>query len=1481
MDRRRLLHVIVDVLIILSLISWTAFPALAYAFTAPTANTPTTDTRLPPSDSDWQPQAAPPSPFGGEPVYVMNAGQIGRTFDLGATTPTWHNITPPNVGALTDFALDPFHPDTRAWAIGSAGIWRTETLDQATPTWSLAISWADLEVRYDALTGQGSNCDLTMLQRLVPDPAVSGRVMAFMSVQNSNRAACPVFQVTSTDYGMSWTDSALPAAYVDWVICGLGWCDFLRYHARFQGAVTIGASGRMYLIQYAGKTCGEINGLGTCSLMIFRSDDRGATWYEVTAPAPNGNRQFLPDGSSQPKSMYISRRNPDQMFSILERVPGSASWPNQLLSTSVGGTSASVGTLAGVEPSSIRGTLNGHLDPGGQEHIFALSQEGPPRLFESTDGGATWAAITTFPADRASYIVDRATSRSILTVRPACAGTGCSSVSVAPALSFFDGNVWLDKTGNWYAASAFDGRWVGGDAVLTTPVLARPQPGISAGAVAGDDWDKATMRANTAYHTQPLIGRPVNSATGHYLYSSTDLSIHGRGQSLTFHRTYSTMRIRWAPETMGGEPAPGGQPIGNGITAGKEVPLLGPGWTHNYNVRLFRAENYQIKGTNGAVLQTMPVAILFQEANGSVQVFEQKSSGDGYVFDPEPGLLASLVYNESDHEYTLVLFPDKTRYTFNNDGRLVRIDRVPNQNGDAVLDRNGNAEVPLWNPIYLIYNERGHLYRVTDSESYNDNNDEDENYLEFAYQIEGDIAEGRDRLIEVCDHRRGASLDLSGARACQGSADSPSVKLQYTGDVVDVLALAKDVRGYDWTYAYRDHTALLTAVRDPAAQVVERQVFEAAGEAQCATTALWQCRVREQFQSNDESRTIVSLEYLADEVRVYDRPASVPAREPVLTYAFDNGVLRSTTAHVTTHGERQSYTTRVEWNSDFYQVLRIVDAKGNVVSQLYELNGVRLQSVRRGNQPPTTWSYMAAYPDASAFVDDRVREVRNPRSEPTTYDYDDRDFYWLPTTITDALGNETRLDYWRGTGLLKSETQLLGGVEITTFYCYDPQGRRTHTVQNYVGDGESCDVSYIAPDTNLITEALEFDGAGRPTRTRDPQGRDTKLDYDRAGNLIRVIVNYTDGGAYHLSNPDHNLTTTYRYDGVGRLTDVVEWRVSGHLPTVNPQPFPQSAQFPNSAQNDAVRITRIEYDALGQVTRVVRNFQIGTDGAHNVTAPDKNIETFYAYDLAGNQISVRTLAGRNGDQARWRTDLTCYDTLQRPLTRVLNADASAANNPANAFQPNCNYPRPSYSAPDQDLIIEYSYDELGNVVEVSDAAGAVTRTCYDGQNRPLLQVVNPSGNVPTGPTCVYNITGTEPDKDIRTYFEYDEVGNLVYTRNALDQETRMCYDGLNRLRARVINPSSVVLTSSSGACVSFDDISASADPTPDRDILSSFEYDTLGRMIRSDELLDNSNATVRQRSTLFTFDAVGRLTGQYINFIDPGARASRTIYRHM
>ena len=290
-------------------------------------------------------------------------------------------------------------------------------------------------------------------------------------------------------------------------------------------------------------------------------------------------------------------------------------------------------------------------------------------------------------------------------------------------------------------------------------------PGIaSAAAIFAKKAQSIASSAVSAAKTVALLGinifnavgcDPINLVTGNFYYEKEDIAVPGR-YPITFKRFYNAI---------------------------SEIDdMLGLGWTHNYNIRLFQYENL--------------VSITFED--GHIETFEQlKESFFNIPFESNNVLVVS------EHEdYVLDLFlKDMTRYRFDETGAL-----------RCIADPNGNETL-------LEYESEILLKSVTTQSG----------SLVFEYNNDG-------RLTTVADHTgRVVSFEYDGVKLISTTHPNGGV-FKYEYDTRDKLQKITNPMGVDsvWNrydekgrtitqYLADDGTARLEYNDDRMVTIVEEQ----------------------------------------------------------------------------------------------------------------------------------------------------------------------------------------------------------------------------------------------------------------------------------------------------------------------------------------------------------------------------------------------------------------------------------------------------------------------------------------------------------------------------------------------------------------------------------------------------------------------------------------------------------------------------------
>lgn len=338
----------------------------------------------------------------------------------------------------------------------------------------------------------------------------------------------------------------------------------------------------------------------------------------------------------------------------------------------------------------------------------------------------------------------------------------------------------------------------------------------------------------------------------------------------------------------------------------------------------------------------------------------------------------------------------------------------------------------------------------------------------------------------------------------------------------------------------------------------------------------------------------------------------------------------------------------------------------------------------------------------------------------TRYGYTDNG---LPSTVTDALGNETSYTY-NDAGDLVSERSPEGR---TVTYTRDSAGRLT-SITDPRGNAPGA-------DAGDYTTSYTYDDADRVTRVTDPLGHTSSVTFNKDGLVARV-------------RDAKDRDTTYAHDADGHVT-----AVQGPDPAISPS---QASYDANgnvlTTTDEAGRTTSYTYDLANRVTKAqspIGTYSLGYDRGGNLTAvtsptgaktgllydtagrlakidyPTGTPDVTYAYDSHGNRTQMTDGAG---------TVTYTYDALDRPQSVARGTST-----------------------------YRYAWDPTGNMTAVTYPDGTRTGYTFDGDG--LLKTVTEGtatlatyGHDPAGQLT----SATLPDGSTRTR-AYDRAGRLTRT----------------------------------------------------------------------------------------------------------------------
>ena len=417
------------------------------------------------------------------------------------------------------------------------------------------------------------------------------------------------------------------------------------------------------------------------------------------------------------------------------------------------------------------------------------------------------------------------------------------------------------------------------------------------------------------------------------------------------------------------------------------------------------------------------------------------------------------------------------------------------------------------------------------------------------------------------------------------------------------------------------------------------------------------------------------------------------------------------------------------------------------------------------------WNYV--YDGLSQLV-----EATDPSGAATRYSYD---LNGELSSVTDATGVEIkrRVDRQRG-------IEEIADAFSSSFIHTDIFGRVT-SEQKRARGGSS------AKKTDVESEFITYDAAGRPVEILDAAGGLTRCERDGAGRVLRVIS-------------AEGRIETYHYDAAGRV-------ISHAVGLDAPERYTDEEGVSRVVEPSVWAITRLEYDAASQIIKRINPDgtveKITYDVCGRVTGVEAGARVAsYEYDLCGRLVSVRDssfgqrrfkydAAGQiiqATDGLGFRTHFSYTATGQ--VCRVVDAAGQVTDYEYDAMDRLVRVIKAAGT--DDESVQEYAYDAAGRLIRAHDGVREYTHT-YDYAAGGRL-----------AHTCVDGVKAAE--------FGVEDQGRTVWVRDyasaqALDGNAsedafvqhRFVYDARGLLMER---SRSSVMTDTAGACSGTADVDA-------------------------------------------------------------------------
>ena len=769
-------------------------------------------------------------------------------------------------------------------------------------------------------------------------------------------------------------------------------------------------------------------------------------------------------------------------------------------------------------------------------------------------------------------------------------------------------------------------------------------------------------------------GDPVNTASGDFYETATDLTLPGAGVPLSFTRTYD---------------AQGAQAE---VAASAAAGPLGYGWTDNLNMSV----SYN---------STTQVATVTEE-NGSQTTYVPYVSGTSPAWcngatnfcAQAPRMEASLNHNSGGSWTFTRQTSSPITFQFNSSGQLTQISDAQ---GDSLT---------------------ASTYSPTDGQTSCPSGDTCTAWTSSASGRELVLAvDSSNQLVEVFD----ANSSLAATFTYSGTGCS-----SWSGSETPDLCSAVDPGSITATYTYDSGNAsadfdydMLTATPPGGASGQTTNTYNTNGQVAQQTDPTGQVTTYTYAGTNSATS--------GGTTTITTYPDGTGTGEPtdvtLDTYSSDTLVLETTG-----YGTAAAQTVTITRDPNSLLPLTVTDGDGNVTTDTYQTySGTGGGAFSSGNMLTKTDGAGNVTQHAYSTTDqlwctvdpaDYANGTRCPSTEPTSPPAPGTNdpylgaaitFYnasGLPTATTDALGNTTTISYTSG----------VSGVPNNLPYCaVDPVNYQASvtcpaygashvtgtTTATYDAAGDKLTSTNADGDTTTYAYAYGSTHPGLVSSKTDPSGTTTTYTYNGAGEVTDQAVSF--GSA--------TSTTLNAYDSYGRLyctVDPLEAAQGVTCPTSPPSPSSPPAN-----------LTSTFYDADGRVIQSTNPL-----GGTSITAYDGSGLVYCTVSPAEYAASVRcpssepTTPPTVGSDPYVGATITTYDAAAQvvQVTNPLGGIELSTYDPAGNLTSTTTESNNATAAPN--VVTAYGYDADDRVISTTVGSGS-------SQPETTLKAYDPNGNV--------------------------------------------------------------------------------------------------------------------------------------------------------
>lgn len=629
------------------------------------------------------------------------------------------------------------------------------------------------------------------------------------------------------------------------------------------------------------------------------------------------------------------------------------------------------------------------------------------------------------------------------------------------------------------------------------------------------------------------------------------------------------------------------------------------------------------------------------------------------------------------------------------------------------------------------------------------------------------------------------------------------------------LTSERDLNGYATTFGY-NASGQLSTITDPAGRAltlawVGSRITSVTDPAGRQVTFAYNDGNGNLTDVTDVNGGVTNVTYDSNHLLL----SKTDARGIMVTNAYDSSArVTSQTLYATGLNRTTTWSYSGDPSSAAGGATTVTDPNGNVAVQLYQYGELTWLTKGYGTSAAATWKY--AYDPATLGT----TSITDPNGHVTTKTYDSRGNL---LTVTDPLSRKT-INTYDALNDLSSTTDPLG---LMTVMMYDGRGNLQCTIRN-AQTGQTC----ASPTVARVSRVLV-------------QRRGAHILFHWRLATSAGVAGFNLFAGTHRLNPHiirAHSSPNYRYRALwagsgpfglhilfadGHQSSVpLGGAVSAPLMGRHFRPLVQAAAAPVSASSAATTYHYSDAAHPGDVTSM-------TDPKGRTWAS--------TYDSYGDRISTTDPLGD--------VSTATYNTIGWLLSQTSPMGNTPPHAPA-AYTTTFDHNPFGQVTTTTDPLGHQTlrqYDADGNLVQLTDAKGNVTRYAYDLANEQTA-VTRPDG---TTLKTDYNPDGSVADQvdgaGQATRYAYDSLGRATAVTDPLNRTTNSTYDGAGNLLT-VTDPQGQTTTYAYDAANQRTAVTYSDGTTPN---VTTIQYDADGQRI---SMTDGTGPSS------WTYDQLNRLT---------------------